>query len=255
MGIVPFDCTWHDDYVEVYQTDGTTKYDHGIYDLITGKLCNICGNPQLWTQNGKTHCYESYLDKKLKNIDGTFQLGYYYKAKLRQFRKDKDVLSDHILELKKHWNEIYAKPLGKAMYLAIKNKYPLLLDADAIVPVPNHPDDPHHAVKAVAIANELGVQFQNDGKKIEVMDALLKVINISTHGLSRDDKEILVDKGMFEFNTSHSVQKKKLILVDDVLTNGIIKGKCTDILRENGAEKIWGYVAGRNFSEPLHDDN
>lgn len=255
MGILPFDCTWHDDYIEVYQTNGKEKFDHGIYDLISGNLCNTCGNPNLWVENGKSYCYESYLDKKLKNIDGLFQLGYYYKKKLRSFKKENDVLSTHIIKLKFRQNDFYSKPLGKAMYLTIKNRYPLLLEADTIVPVPNHPDDPNFEVKAVALANEIGDQIRNNGKEIEVIDAIHKVTNISSYGFSRDEKEDLVEKGMFEFNPHVSISKKKVILVDDVLTNGIIKGKCADILRENGAEKIWGYVAGRNFSEPISDDN
>jgi len=255
MAIIPFDCAWHDDYIEVYQTDGKTKSDHGIYNSISGKLCNKCGNPNLWITKGKSYCYESFLDKKLRNIDGTFQLGYYYKKKLRQFKKDEDVLTGHILKLKFYQNGIYAKPLGKAMYLSIKNRHQLLLEADSIVPVPNHPDDPNFEVKAVALANELGNQFRNDGKEIEVIDAIHKVTNISTRGFSRDEKEALVEQGLFEFNIKVSISNRKIILVDDVLTNGIIKGKCTNILRENGAEKIWGYVAGRNFSEPIFDDN
>lgn len=248
MSDIPYDCSWHDDHIEVFQMVDTTKYSNGIYTIISPQVCNLCGNPNVLDSNV---CHEFYLHEKLAQIDSVFQIGYYYSAAVRQFMKQNDILTEHILKLKILKNKIYAKPLGKALYLLIKSRLEPLLSADMIVPVPNHIDDPNRDVKAVALAEELAAQFNSDNKNIEIQHAIRKVINISTHGLSRDQKEIVVENGMFEFDDKKSIKDKKIILVDDVLTNGIIKGKCASILRENGAQKIWGLVAGRNFTVPI----
>jgi len=249
---IPFDCEWREDHIDVFQTDGKNRYDHGIYDLIQPNICGLCGNPNIIAKNRE--CNEKYLHRKLlNNVDRTYQIGYHYKPAVREFMKKNDLLTGHIWKLKKNWHAIYAKPLGKAMFLLIKHRAPDLLDADMIVPVPNHVDDEDRDVKAVALANELGDQFKQNGKKARVIPALRKIINISTRGMSRDRKEEVVDQGMFEYDNKTSISNQKIILVDDVLTNGIIKGKCASLLRENGANTIWGVVAGRNFSIPIYD--
>jgi len=248
--IVPFACDWHATNIEVYQSSGgVKKYPHGVYPLVTNSICEKCGNPNRWLDNNEPICHERYLHNRLVDIDRCCQIGYYYKKSALQFKHENDILTGHILKLKKHWNLDYAAPIGIAMYLTIQNHFPFMLDADAIVPVPNHPDDEHNTVKAVAMANELEAQFRSDSRSIECIHALQKVKNISTQGLSRDEKEIMVED-MFKINSANSVKDKKIILVDDVLTNGIIKGKCASLLKENGADKVWGIVAGRNFSVP-----
>ncbi|MDE1818314.1 MAG: hypothetical protein KGI19_06900 [Thaumarchaeota archaeon] len=248
MTTLPFDCAWTDNYIDVFQTNGTDRYPHGIYNLISPNICKLCGNPNII--EGKP-CQEDYLHTKLIHLDNTYQIGYYYRKAIISFKKDNDVLTGHILKVKKYWNAIYAKPLGKAMFLLIKHRIPDLLDADMIVPVPNHIEDEHRDAKAVALAYELEENFKLNGKSAKVTNALKKVLNVSTHGLSRDQKEIEVEKGMFEFNNNVSVSNKKIILVDDVLTNGIIKGKCASLIKENGSDKICGLVAGRNFTVPI----
>lgn len=251
VSIIPFACDWNSTNIEVYQSsdNGITKYPHGIYSLISNNICEKCGNPNRWIENDEAICHERYLHNKLVDIDRCCQIGYYYKKSALRFKDDDDILTGHILELKKRWNIHYAVPIGIAMYLTIQNHFPFMLDADVIVPVPNHPDDEHNEVKAVALATELATQFRSDDRSIECVLALQKVKNISTQGLSRDEKEVLTEE-MFEVNSTHSVKDKKIILVDDVLTNGIIKGKCASLLKENGADKVWGIVAGRNFSVP-----
>lgn len=252
MSNLPLDCEWYDSYIDVFQTNGIEKFEHGIYDLLPSMICKLCGNPNINVTTGE--CRERYLHERLTSLDRTYQVGYHYKPAVREFMKKNDVLSGHIWKLKKHWNIEYAKPLGKALFLLIKHRVPDLLDADMIVPVPNHPDDEDRHVKAVALANELGMHFTQNGKKAKVIPAIQKMINISTHGMRRDDKVTVVEQGMFQFDNKTSVSNQKIILVDDVLTNGIIKGKCASLLRENGAETIWGIVAGRNFSLPLYDN-
>jgi len=209
MTIVPFACDWHETSINVYQSDGTNKYPHGIYSVISNKICEKCGNPNRWMDDGELTCHEWYLHERLIDIDRCAQVGYYYKISQRQFKQENDILTAHILKLKKSWNLDYCKPLAIAMYITIKNHFQLFLDADTIVPIPNHPEDPHYTAKAVALANELQNQFLSEGRSIECIQALQKVKNISTQGFTRDEKESIV-KGMFEINPSCSVENKKI---------------------------------------------
>jgi predicted amidophosphoribosyltransferase len=243
MALVPFECTWKGDHVDVYQTaDGINKYYNGIYNVISKEICEKCGNPYLLKTGGKIHCYESDLHEKLVDVDRTFQLGHYYRKNSMQLRMKEDTLNEHIWGLKK--DPDYAVPLAQSMFLAVKKNFPLLLQADAIVPVPNHPSDYHADAKALALSIELGKQYQINGNKIDVIEALQKIKNQSIHMMTQPERDEAV-KDMFKIDANKSVRNKKILLVDDVLTRGNIKGKCATILKANGADKIWIFVAGR----------
>jgi len=244
MSITPVFCELQNDHIVVYQSDGKIRHDHGIYNIITGKICSICGDPRMLKIQGEFHCLESYLHNSLKDTDGIFQLGYYHKKYSTAKLMENDMLSKDILGLKNDPN--YAIPLAKSMFLLMKNYFPILLDVDVIVPVPNHVDDSNSHAKAVALSNELANEYIRAGKQVNVVHALSKIKNISTHNLSRSEREETV-KNMFQFNTKESVRGKNVALVDDVLTAGNIKGKCASILKENGAKKVWCFIAGRTI--------
>lgn len=250
MAFFPVYCDLHGNFLDVYQMDGNKKLIHGIFNVINKKICEKCGNPSIVEIRGEIYCGERYLHDQMGDVDGSYQIGYYYKRTARNFEAENDKLSSDILHLKKHWKKHYAIPLGIAMYTIIENQFSHLFEADVIIPVPNHPDDPNAEAKAVALSAELHNQFKIHDHDIELIDGLQKLQNISTQGLTRDEKEELAEN-MFKFNNTVSVKGKKIILVDDVITNGIFKGKCASLLKENGAEKVWSFVAGRNFSIPI----
>lgn len=115
-----------------------------------------------------------------------------------------------------------------------------------IIPVPNHEDDRHSDAKAVALAKELGNIMKKESSNIEVVEALQKVRDLSVLRLNQEEREMAVE-GMFQFDSSKNISNKKVILVDDVLTAGNIKGQCATILKEYGAQKVWILVAGRTI--------
>lgn len=252
MTLVPFDCIWRENHIEVVQTDGSSVFPVGIYKMIEGNICQTCGNPYLW-EGG---CLEQYLHTTLANGDGLFQIGFYYSKSARGRKAPNDILTEHILGAKglldfgnlpnDEYLE-YCKALAKGLFLVMRQRFPQLLKADAIVPVPNHKDDPKFELKAVGIAHELSRICTNSGTNIPLLECLRKVRNIKTRRLNRSDREEAVE-GMFEFDEVKSVKGKKIILLDDMLTAGNVKGKCVDILKQHGAEKVWMLVAGRNTS-------
>lgn len=242
MGYYPFDCIWKGDHIEVFQIlDGGQIHQNGIYRLVGSHTCRVCGNPFLLTIQGVPVCFENILHRNLKDVDGSFQMGYYYKKSARNKKESNDALTEHILRLKREIE--FAKPLAKAMFLTIKNEIPQLLKIDAIVPIPNHDNDYQKDKKAVALANELGLLYNTNGYAVEVITALKKVSDISITRLNQAQREEAV-KDMFSFNTCN-IAGKQIMLVDDILTAGNEKGRCATILKQNGASKVWIYVSGR----------
>lgn len=244
MTITPVFCELKDNHIRVYQSDGKTDHEHGIYNIITGKICPVCGDPRMIKIQGEFKCLESYLHSSLKDVDGVYQLGYYYKKYSTEKTLENDRLSKDIIGLKNNPN--FAIPIAKAMFLLMKTNFPILLDVDAIVPVPNHSEDSFSHTKAVALSNELVKEYEQASKHVDVIPALLKIQNVKTHTLSRPEREEVV-KNMFKFNDKVSIEGKNIVLVDDVLTAGNIKGKCATLLKENGAKKIWCFIAGRTI--------
>lgn len=238
MALLPFDCVWKENHIEVVQTDGVSVFPTGFYNLLGTRICTKCGNPYLI----RGHCLENYLHTRLVNVDGTFQIGFYYKRSSMNRKASNDLLNTHIWCAKR--NEECTKALAKGLLLVAQNHFPLLLKADTIVPVPNHIDDANFDLKAVGIARGLSSLLISNGTNIPMLECLKKVKNIKLRPLDQVDREQAVD-GMFQFDTSKSVKGKKVILVDDVLTAGNAKGKCVDVLKQNGAEKIWIFVAAR----------
>jgi len=244
MALVPFVCEWKTDRVEVYQKGNGKEIHHGYFNVITKPICEHCGNPDMLKTSKGHICFEDhYLHKSLKDVDGVFQLGHYYKKTSSDLREHGDILNDCIWQLKR--DKDWAIPLAQSMFMVIQKNFPMLLDVELIVPIPNHILDPNSDAKAVALVNQLGNEFEKFGKSAQVVCALRKVKNISTQHLNQVEREEKVID-MFEFNPSCQIENKTILLVDDVLTAGNTKGKCATILKENGAKKVWIMVAGRN---------
>lgn len=239
-----WNCVWRGTHIDVLYHNGTSSQQVGIYNILTGQICVKCGNPYIIQLDGNhIFCNESYLHERLIYADGLYQVGHYFDREWFSERIKNDLMNQHIWNLKR--DSEYAIPLGKAMFLMVKNHFPILSNADTIVPMPNYMEDPKLNLKAEGLAKEFLHSYEAGGYKAELIEPLKKVKNISTRRLSRNDREEAV-KTMYEFNNDISVRGKKIILIDDVLAAGNNKGECVKILREHGASKIWVFVAGRN---------
>lgn len=149
-----------------------------------------------------------------------------------------DLLSDHILKLKKE--KAYAEPLGIALALVVMNRYPELLNSDLIVPVPLHPKEfsERGYNQAYELANVVGRQLN-----IPVSYALIKTKPLKMHtrgkSLSRLERQKAV-KGLYEPNKSQigNIKGKRVILIDDVVTTGFTVSECSDVLVKSGAIEV-----------------
>lgn len=52
-------------------------------------------------------------------------------------------------------------------------------------------------------------------------------------------------QGVFEVNKRLKIKNKKVIIVDDVCTTGTTLNECARVLKEAGAQEVWGLVVAR----------
>jgi len=239
-----WECEKHDNQIVVFKITDAVKNEVGFYNLIKKETCSKCGNPYFIQTSSGSNCKEDYLHEKLIYAKGVFQIGHYFSKRVIDRRNPDDILNNHIWNLKH--NGDYAEPLGKAMYLVMK-EHPELFEADILVPMPEYVERFNQNTKARALATQLQKLMKNDKFDVEVIDAIRKVKDITTHKLRfLNEREDAVE-GMYQFNKEVSVHDKKIILIDDMLTAGNNKGACCKLLTWNGAKKVWILVSGRNY--------
>jgi ComF family protein len=153
----------------------------------------------------------------------------------------RDELSRHILDLKK--DREMAEPLGLALALVVQNRYPELLGADALVPIPMHDDKLE--VNGFNQAQQLAIKV---GKEIgkPVIDCLMQTKNFSQHNASRSDRFNNAN-GAFHLpnRTSIRIAGRHIIIVDDIMTSGATMDECANVLLQSGARLVDGLVLGR----------
>jgi predicted amidophosphoribosyltransferase len=235
-------CKWREKDIEVTLSLAEFKRPIGFYNVLDPKICETCGNPNLFRIDGKLTCLEHYLHSRLEHTDGVFQVGNYYNKSSFKRKDPNDLLNDHIWKLKT--KPEYANPLAQAMMLVIERNFPALLNANTIVPVPNYGNS-ERDLKASGLAAELEKCLKKQERNINLKNYLVKLKNDKIHSyMDRAGREKSVED-MFGFDKSMSIHGEKIILVDDVLTAGNVKGECARILKEQGAEKVWIMTVGR----------
>lgn len=210
-----------------------------IYKLTQESRCELCGSTKI---RGKD-CWNYTRHSKLALCDGAFQLGGYYAVKKIAQQEKEDSLTQFILALKDH--EEYAEPVGGAMALMIKHRYPALLDTEILIPIPAYGNRYNQARSLCnAIANYLNI---NEGTNIKVLEPLRKIKDIELHKLKTSKEREDAAQGMFDSNENiKEVTGKKITIVDDMLTTGTTMSECIKILRNYRPLKMWVYVAAGN---------
>lgn len=116
-------------------------------------------------------------------------------------------------------------------------------DIDYIVPIPMHPKKKRQRGynQSELVAKETA-RFL--GKEVRT-DILLKIMNTRPQSLlKREDRlsnlerAFVVNDDIFKDNIS----KKKILLIDDVLTTGTTINTCAKILKDNGFEFVYAFV-------------
>ena len=117
---------------------------------------------------------------------------------------------------------------------------------DLIVPVPNHPQSYPKDSRAVSIAKQLG-----NIMKIEYNpDVLEKLTNIGMKNYSQYFKsEIYRIWRLYKLNPDINIANKKILLVDDVITQGNTIRNCMCELKKGNPESITVICAAKTHSD------
>ena len=129
----------------------------------------------------------------------------------------------------------------------IKNNHNSLLEADFIIPVPSFSKDNLQNVNAYAFANEIHRILQNEGHETKLLDCIKKTKKIKIQKLTTEEEISEAVNDLFAVEEETNLTGKKILLVDDNLTSGNTAGKCAELLKNNGAEIVWVFVAGRTI--------
>lgn len=213
----------------------------GHYNYLEKPYCAICSSPGLDTINCILKCATE--SAKTYGFNRTYALGKY----LSQDQMQDDLLSKHIVYLKQKWGEQYSEPLGSALFLFVREKFPELFKADLVVPVPAH-------------RNALERRQFNQTEKIadwycdySGQEILLCLEKLKESGFAKDkinlSRRYELVKGMFRLKSSSfekHIKGKNIILLDDVATSCAQSSECSQVLRNHGARKVDVLTLGRN---------
>lgn len=225
-------CKFQGDRIRVY----TQRKEYGHYVLMQEPFCHVCSYPGVTTEECPW-CYDYYGFNKI------YAMGSYISSKTQRGRED--MLSSHILGLKKYRN--YKYPLGEALSLCIRHKWPELLESDLIVPVPKEEseykidrDTKNRYNQSLELSKELARKLD-----IPISEALEKTVPLSLLDLNRDQRRESV-KGIYVIDSAAEVNGKSILLVDDVATSLSTSCECSKVLKNSGAAIVNVVVLGRN---------
>jgi len=203
----------------------------GYYEFLTEPFCHNCSSPDVKTE-------DCILNNFVYGFDRIYSLGKYIKG-----GPPYDFLSSHIRGLKDKKFENYSKPLGWGLYLFIQNKYPELLKADLIVPIPAH----ENKVKNRGFnQSELISNVFGEYSGIKSLNCLKQIKDTELRDLTLTQRYEVV-KGMFAFSEDHAfiIKNKHILLIDDVVTSAATISECASILKQREAKRVDGLSLGR----------
>ena len=216
------------------------------YDVIRGdEELYISGNPPRWSNSP----YSQTRRKKLRLASKVWQVGWYipdskhWDPKWCKWGGWHDI-TKHILENKRQLENYIPDLLAQSMYIKAKEKKFNISDVDIIVPVPNHCLDDNSC--AVSISKKLQKIMEANGIVVEHQNLLRKEIPDELKHLSHGEKEEFYSKNnVYKFLENYRginyLHDKKVMLVDDVITQGYAAGRCLEELANQGAEDLCFY--------------
>ena len=168
--------------------------------------------------------------------------GYYYTKKRNLAQHVTDLLSQDIIANKKGMafaSERIAKRMADDLQA---NGW----DFELIIPVPNYKTDQSN-VKAPLLARNLSdiisIPYQND--------VLVRIANSSrryfgvTQRREAAKKDYRINDSILKNN--NLIRDRNVLLIDDIITSGATIDVCRDLLKENGAKKVYIFVAARTL--------
>ncbi|SHJ66309.1 ComF family protein [Paramaledivibacter caminithermalis] len=199
--------------------------------FIYGKTCEKCGKP----------LNDLYLINKCNDcVDNT-----YFFTKAVSCLEYDDLSKKIIYDLKYHKKRYISYHIAEIIYDRLKEEN--ISCFDIIIPVPLH--EAKERERSFNQAYLIG-KYISKMTEIEVDNkALLRVKNTVTQNKLTKEERMTNLEGAFKVVNKDNINHKNILLVDDVFTTGATVNRCSKILLENGAKRV--YVAtlatGRNM--------
>ncbi len=137
-----------------------------------------------------------------------------------------------------------AAPLGQLLTEYVRTNS---LPADTLVPVPLHPKRLRERGynQALLLATEIG---KNSG--LPVLEGTL-IRHINTASQARTTSAVERRNNVQDaFVCSKSLDGRRILLIDDVCTTGATIDACAAVLKQAGAEEVWGLTVARDVLVP-----
>mgnify|MGYP000261680468 CR=1 FL=1 len=206
-------------------------YPKGTYKLLQEPYCKFCAHPNTTTEDCTWH-------HSLEGFERIYAIGSYFP---KPAEEENDLLSCHIQRFK-HMKG-YADPLGKGLELVMREVYPELLGSEIIVPVPLHAEKlaERGYNQSLELSNFVGSRLQ-----IPVEEVLQKTRNVDMRSLTWRERHDAVN-GLYGLQpkTCDKIYRKKVLLMDDVVTTGLTVTGCAELLNIAEVASVNVLVAGR----------
>ena len=189
----------------------------------------LCQKPKILAEPGKcSNCKSKYLD------------GLYFALPF-----ENNLLKGLIHKFK---YEPYARELSETLALLILTHFQAAkkqpsAENSVIVPVPSLLkktrkrgfSPPQEIAKIISLALNIPL----------IPDCLVKTRGKADQVNLKRQERMLNVLGVFSVNKPEDVKNKTVLLVDDVYTTGATTEECAKILKQSGAEKVWGIAVAR----------
>jgi ComF family protein len=199
------------------------------YRSVESPICVCCGKV-FAARHDKDHWCESCLKQK-KKFNRARAAGLY-----------EGPLLSLIQRLKYHGRSELAEPLGKLLYHTYR-KYWEIGDIDWVVPVPLHPRKRRR--RGFNQADLMVAKWpryllrEDNGNRVDIRPDILRRIRFTTSqtGLGRQARQRNI-KGAFELSGGVQLQRRSILLIDDVFTTGATVTECARVMRAGGANRV-----------------
>ncbi|MCX7919580.1 MAG: ComF family protein [bacterium] len=214
-------------------------------ELAPGKICSICWNKLEYIFPPYClRCGHPSGDGHTASCNHCIALNPWF-AFARSIGKYTGVLREAIQLFKLHYKEDLAEPLANLLIQYLKKSRDLAdyQTYDYLIPVPLHPakqrDREFNQVEVLAriISEQLNIPLSTD-------NLYRKRYTTPQMAISREKRLTNVSQA-FAVRNPHLLTRKKIILLDDIMTTGATVNECSHMLKQAGCDKVAVLVLAR----------
>jgi ComF family protein len=196
---------------------------------VASPLCPICGQP-FPSEGGDDHLCEDCMTNRP-----------FYKAACAPYRYEGAMMSG-IHRLKYGSKSFVADALGPLLASFAQERF-IGSRPDLIMPVPLHPRRLRERGfnQSLLLARHVSRTLEIDLDRLSLRRVRYTPSQAS---LAKKDRQLNV-RGAFQFEQTGAVRGKTVLLVDDVVTTGNTLNECARVLKEAGAQTVFGLSLAR----------